>query len=435
MLTTTDWRDDQRHLARPQLLDYARWHIRSLACQHGALSPGGWGNNWQSALWAVTAGQAGWLLWDELNDQERAYVGAMVISEADYASARGPRYFRNRLGQELTPGDSQSDAVSWDLMAPALALAMMPEHGSARKWRDALIGMSIAAFARPDDLHREQTVNGVRLDIRLPGTNANEDGTVTNHGIVNPDYIQNVQHLWWAASLLRAGDVAVPEALFLNADIVYRALAVVEFPHRRTRHRAARSTSRSGRSTTRWGSAGAPVVRPPSSVSTRSRTRTRRRTCARASSSPRTPRDTRALQLRWTDGHIYADGPSEESYRLGKEEYALQQMALAWWAGSVKDGLRMRVDTHRLPGHQPRPGRADPLAAQLVDEAHALGVVRQQALLERLGQRRGGLVLGREQQLHVGPRQPQGRDPAGGCRARAPGRRARSTGSPRWPSR
>ncbi len=85
-------------ISRDQLLDYARWHIRSLACQHGALSPGGWGNNWQSALWAVTAGQAGWLLWDELNYQERAYVGAMVISEADYASARGPRYFRNRLG-------------------------------------------------------------------------------------------------------------------------------------------------------------------------------------------------------------------------------------------------------------------------------------------------------------------------------------------------
>ena len=57
------------------------------------------------------------------------------------------------------------------------------------------------------------------LDVRLPGTNANEDGTVTNHGIVNPDYTQNVEHLWWAASLLRAGGVPVPEALFVNADL------------------------------------------------------------------------------------------------------------------------------------------------------------------------------------------------------------------------
>ncbi len=67
------------------------------------------------------------------------------------------------------------------------------------------------------------------MSIRLPGTNANEDGTVTNHGIVNPDYTQNVQHLWWAATLLRAGRQSVPESLFLNADIVYRALAVVDF--------------------------------------------------------------------------------------------------------------------------------------------------------------------------------------------------------------
>ena len=99
MLTTTNWRE-VNGISRQQLLDYARWHIRSLACQHGALSPGGWGNTWQSALWAVTAGQAGWLLWDELSTQERAYVAAMVISEADYAVARGPRYFRNRLGQD-----------------------------------------------------------------------------------------------------------------------------------------------------------------------------------------------------------------------------------------------------------------------------------------------------------------------------------------------
>ncbi len=86
--------------------------------------------------------------------------------------------------------------------------------------------------------------------------------------------------------------------------------------------------------------------------------------------------DTRALQLRWTDGHIYADGPSEESYRLGKEEYALQQMALAWWAGSVKDGLRMRVDTTAYQGISLGRGDADPLAAQLASmKARALGVV------------------------------------------------------------
>ncbi len=193
-------------ISRAQLLDFARWNIRSLACQHGASSPGGWGNDWQSALWATTTGQAGWLLWPHLNREERGLVAAMVVSEAEYAAARGPRYWTNRLGQVTKPGDSQSDEVSWDLTAPALALAMMPTYGSAGKWRSSLIAMAIAAFARPDDIHRAQTVNGVRVDIRIPGTNANEDGTVTNHGIVNPDYTQNVEHLWWAATILRSGD-------------------------------------------------------------------------------------------------------------------------------------------------------------------------------------------------------------------------------------
>jgi hypothetical protein len=349
MLSTTK-RKDINGISRNQLLTYARWHIRSLACQHGAVSPGGWGNDWQSALWAATTGQAGWLLWPDLSDYERSLVAAMVVSEAEYASARGPRYFRNRLGQELTPGDSQSDEVSWDLMAPALALAMMPHYGSAAKWRNSLIAMSIAAFARPDDIHRPQTVNGVRIDIRLPGTNANEDGTVTNHGIVNPDYTQNVEHLWWAASLLRSAQLPVPESLFLNADIVYRALSVVKFssppyalPGGTVYQPLGQIYYPMGIS---WG------VRRPATFTgvdafanqyAAADTRAGEFLAAHA-------RDTRALQLRWSDGHIYAEGNSEDSYRLGKEEYALQQISLAWWAAAVGTGTRMTVDTTGYPG-------------------------------------------------------------------------------------
>lgn len=359
MLTTTDWKK-VNGITRAELLDFARWNIRSLACQHGASSPGGWGNDWQSALWAVTTGQAGWLLWPQLSPQEKGLVAAMVVSEAEYASARGPRYFRNRLGQELTPGDSQSDEVSWDLTAPALALAMMPKHRSAPKWRNALIAMSIAAFARPDDLHRPQTINGIRIDIRLPGTNANEDGTVTNHGIVNPDYTQNVEHLWWAASMLRAGNHKVPEAVFLNADIVYRALSKVVFtappyapPGGTVYQPAGQIYYPMGVS---WG-----VRRPSTFVGVDA--------FANAYAAPDVnagaflaahAADARAMQTRFNDGHMYTDGPSEDSYRLGKEEYALQQMALAWWAGAIKKGTSMKVDNRYYPGISLGLGRALP---------------------------------------------------------------------------
>ncbi len=348
-LTTSPW-GTINNISKKELTDYARWHIRSLACQHGAVTPGGWGNTWQSALWAVTVGQAGWMLWPKLSKNERALVAAMVESEADYATARGPRYLRNRLGTDITPGNSQADEVSWDLLAPALAMAMMPEHPRYSEWRDALIGMAIAAFARPGDLRQEQVFNGVRPDIRLPGTNANEDGTVINHGIVNPDYVQNVQHLWWAASLLRSAGQPVPEALFMNADIVYRALAVVEYPSPPYAAPGGTVYQPGGQiyypMGVSWG-----VRRPATFVGVDAFANAYAAADTRAGEFLAAhARDARALQLRWRDGHMYAEGPGEESYRLGKEEYALQQMALAWWAGAVKSRLRMTVDRTAYPG-------------------------------------------------------------------------------------
>jgi len=338
-----------RGLSKSDLISFTRWQVRSIACQHISNTPGGWGNTWQSALWAVTTGQAAWLIWPELSPRERAIVANMVVKEADYAAQRGPRYFRDRLGQELTEGDSQSDEVSWDLMAPALAMSMMPKHDRASIWRESTIALAIAAFARPGDLTNNRTVNGVNVNLRLPGTNANEDGTVTNHGIVNPDYTQNVQHLWWAATMLRASGASVPEALFFNADIVYRALSVVVFDSPPYASPGGTVYAPEGQiyypMGVSWG-----VRRPATFVGVDG--------FANVYAAPDTNAskflaahayDARALQLRFTDGHMYAPGSIEDSYKLGKEEYALQQIALAWWAGSWKAGKTMTIDTKAYP--------------------------------------------------------------------------------------
>jgi hypothetical protein len=349
MATTTDW-GRVNGIRRAQLVDFARWHIRSLACQHGANSPGGWGNSFQSALWATVTGQAAWLLWSDLTAGERALVASMVAAEADAVVKRGPLYFRDRAGKESTPGDSRADENSWNLLAPALALAMMPDDARAAQWRASLASIAIASFARPSDLRSSAVVNGVTLGKSLPGTNANEDGTVTNHGIVNPDYTQNVQHLWWAASLLRSGRQVVPAALFLNADIVYRALAVVAFP------------------SPPYAAPGGTVYKPlgviyyPMGVGwgvRRPATFTGVDGFANVYAAPDAKageflaahaRDARALQLRFKDGRMYQSGTTEESYRLGKEEYALSQMALAWWAGAIKRGPSMTVTNDAIPG-------------------------------------------------------------------------------------
>jgi hypothetical protein len=274
----------------------------------------------------------------------------MVTAEADYVSARGPRYFRDRAGKESTPGDSKADEVSWDSTVAALALAMMPNHPNKEAWTRGLVELSIAAFARPSDLKSNQVINGVNLGQSLPGTNANEDGTITNHGIVNPDYTQNILHLWWGASMLRQGDQAAPEAMFLNADIIYRALAVLEFPSPPYAAPGGTSYKPGGQiyypQKVSWG------MRRPATfcgVDSFAAIYTPKDTNAKQFLFDHAA-DTRALQLRWTDGHIYAEGKTEEGYRWGKEEYALSQMALAWWAGAVPSGPKLKVITKAIPG-------------------------------------------------------------------------------------
>ena len=350
ILTQTSDYKSKNNISRAQLINYAKWHVRSIACAHESVSPGGWGNSFQSALWATSAGMAGWLLWSELTQQERAYVAAMVAAEADHSVARGPFYFQNRAGTALTAGDSRADEVSWDLMAPALAIAMLPRDPRVPRWKASLASLAIAAFSRPSDLRSNVIVNGVNISKALPGTNANEDGTITNHGKVNPDYTQNVEHLWQAASLLRLGGQAVPEALFLNADIVYRALAVVKFDSPPYAAPGGTVYQPLGQiyypMGTGWG-----TRRPASFVGVdgfafayaAKDAKAREFLAAHA-------RDARALQLRWTDGHMYASGAGEETYKLGKEEYALQQMALAWWATSVKSSTGMKVDKSKIKG-------------------------------------------------------------------------------------
>ncbi len=349
MLTTTNWKSVQ-NISHAQLMAYAKWQIRSIACQHSSITPGGWGTTWQSALWATTAGQAGWLLWPYLSKQERGYVAAMVESEADAVAARGPHYYRDRAGKELSPGNSKSDEVSWDLTAPALALAMSPNAKKAGKWRRTLVGFSIAAFARPSDLTSDAKVNGINIAQDLPGTNANEDGTITNHNIINPDYQQNVQNLWWGASMLRVAGLSVPEAVFFNSDIIYRSLAVVNFP------------------SPPYAEPGGIVYKPggqiyyPQGVSWGTRrpaTFTGVDSFAAIYSAPDThaaqyladhARDTRGMQQRYNSGRIYAAGNAEDSYALGKEEYALMQTALAWWAGAVPSGPGFKLDKSKISG-------------------------------------------------------------------------------------
>jgi len=346
-------------ISRDQVKDYATWHIRSLACQHVSVTPGGWGGTWQSALWATTLAQAAWMLWPDLSPATRSYVQSMLVLEADAATARGPRYFRDRDGSELTPGNSHSDDVSWDLLAPTMAAAMLRDHPRSGIWLDAATSLAIASFSRPGDLLGDIVVNGTDVAAELGGTNANEDGSITNHGMVNPDYAQNVQHLWWAVTLLRTAGVPVPESFFLNADIVYRSLSTISFDPPQYAAPGGVVYSPDGSiyypMGADWG-----VNRPATFAG------------VDAFAYLYAPADigaagfldihanaVREQQDRFSTGQFYYPSGVEDSYAYGKDEYALSQMALAWWAQSWKKGAPpMVINNAPMPGISLSPGRS-----------------------------------------------------------------------------
>lgn len=207
----------------------AGWLVRSIACQHGSTTPGGWGYNWQTAHWANLTGEAAWLLWDQptvMPDQVKAYVAGMVEAEADRLLTLGPQFWKDRTGAVAAgrDGNTASEEDAWNGAHLAFAAAMMPTHPHASLWHQQAVAFGVAAFATPSDVSSPGSVNGVSL-AGLPGWNVNDDGTVVNHGSVDPDYMAAAQHMWWSAQFARLGGQATyPRAYVHHGDTIYGAL-------------------------------------------------------------------------------------------------------------------------------------------------------------------------------------------------------------------
>lgn len=203
--------------------------MRSIACAHVSVSPGGWGRGWETAQWAMTTGAAAWLEWTRLTPQTRADVTSMVVAEADRLSTRAAGYWRRRDGTLVTPGDTKAEENAWNSSLLAFAAAMMPAAPHAGVWRAQAAQLAVAAYSRRADSRSSTVVNGVPLRNRLQGFNAYRNGTVENHGRIHPDYASNVQLLWTAADFDRLAGRRVPEAMFHNAGLVYSAFSTVQY--------------------------------------------------------------------------------------------------------------------------------------------------------------------------------------------------------------
>jgi hypothetical protein len=208
---------------------YVAQLLRSIACQHRAVSPDGWGDGWETAHWAMLTGAAAWLLWGSLNPRTQADVAAMLSDEADVQLSRAVAYWGLPDGTIVTPGDTKAEECAWNAGLLSLAASMMPSAPHAALWRAKAAELAVAAYAVRSDDTSPAVVNGVPLADRLQGFNAYDDGSVENHLRIHPDYASSVQLLWLAADFDRLARQRAPEAMFHNGGLVYSAFSTVSY--------------------------------------------------------------------------------------------------------------------------------------------------------------------------------------------------------------
>jgi hypothetical protein len=205
--------------------------IRSVAYRHQVNTSGGWGNSWQSALWTGYASAAGWMMWDDLSIKDREYVRKMVEFEANRFNQYEVPYYKDKTGKVIFKGDSKSEENSWNAMTLHVALAMMPDHPNRKIWMDKNIELLLSASARPEDINSDKEFNGKKLKDILKGSNYNSDGTVTNHGIIHPDYMSCTAHTFFNALMFTLAERPTPQAAFFNTDLIYNAMVDLNFPN------------------------------------------------------------------------------------------------------------------------------------------------------------------------------------------------------------
>lgn len=207
--------------------------IRSLVYRHRANSTPGWGSAWQSPAWAAYTIMAGWLMWDQLDAATRTGLVKMAESEAEWvmSNKKHPKIktYRDRSGKIISPGDTGTEENAWDASLLVAATAMMPHHSQYSRWMNQLITLMLLAHARPSDVDRTDVYHGKPLSEWLPGSNMNENGTVTNHARIHPDYMTSGLYEFCPVGFYGLARLPVPEACVFNLDLPYKALADLKF--------------------------------------------------------------------------------------------------------------------------------------------------------------------------------------------------------------
>lgn len=220
-------------VSRDECLLRTRHMLKGLALVHKSNSGAtGWGDHWQSALWAALLTHGGWMLWDDLDDEAQRLLLAVVKHEADRFIAPDYRvpYWADRE-KIITPRDTKAEENAWNSMILHVAAAMLPDHPHNCAWRQVASELMVSAYARRSDMDDNKTVlDGKPLNEWLRGYNVRDDGAVMNHGILHPDYATSVTSNTRAFLTQSLAGKPVPETADFNAAFIYRTLVAHDWP-------------------------------------------------------------------------------------------------------------------------------------------------------------------------------------------------------------
>lgn len=199
--------------------------ISALAKQHCSNTSQGWGNHWQSALWAKNVGFAAWIMSDYLSSVDIRNVRNMIQYEADRLLSIDVPYYRDSKGNIVSEGDTKAEDNAWNATILALAVCMYPQSINANKWEDKMLEYLLAATATPEDIYSDELIDGKRVGDILKGSNINSDGTLINHNLVHIDYICcTMEGMLDVFIIYRMAGRDVPQAATRNHSVMYSAL-------------------------------------------------------------------------------------------------------------------------------------------------------------------------------------------------------------------
>lgn len=205
--------DFTRRQARAGALSLVRYLVHTHGASEETSADGKpWHNQWQSAYWAAMAGEACWLLWDDLSPEERWLAARMVCDEADRFVGVTPPV--NLFS------DSKAEENAWNSQVISLAYNFFPQHPRHSLWRENAIRWIAASFCTARDAASDTIVDGRPLKEWLTGPNLHADFTLENHNRVHPDYMACTYLLTSQIPMYAWGGNRPPAAIHLNVEAI-----------------------------------------------------------------------------------------------------------------------------------------------------------------------------------------------------------------------